>query len=136
MSSSDGMEPLPKPECQSLLRAGGVGILALPGDRAPVLRPVNYAVQEGRIVIRTGQGQIFEAARRAEPASFVISEIDRFEHEGWSVVVTGRLEECSSADELVELPLRPWARAVKDRFVALSMDEISGRRIAQGGVEA
>lgn len=130
---ADGMETLDLSECESRLRAGGVGILALVGKGAPLLRPVNFVVQEGRIVIRTGEGRIFEAAHDAEPASFVISEIDRFEHTGWSVVVTGRLEACESLEEWADLPLRPWARATKDRFVALSIEDVSGRRIAENG---
>jgi len=134
MGLEDGMEELALAECQSRLQEGGVGILALVGEGAPLLRPVNFVVQEGRIVIRTGEGRIFDAARDAEPASFVISEVDRFEHTGWSVVVTGRLESCESLDELVDLPLRPWARATKDRFVALAIAEVSGRRIAETGM--
>ncbi len=136
MDSGEGMETLASSECESRLRAGGVGILALVGEGAPRLRPVNFAVQEGRIVIRTGEGCIFEAAHDAQPASFVVSEIDRFEHSGWSVIVTGRLEVCESVEELIGLPLRPWARATKDRFVALSIEEVSGRRIAENGMGA
>lgn len=128
----DGMELLSIPECQRLLQAGGVGIIALCGSAAPVLRPVNFVVFEEWILIRTGEGRILEAAQRAEFAAFAISEIDRLEHAGWSVIVTGKLAERSRIEALSDLPLRPWARAEKAHFVALSLDELSGRRIAQG----
>jgi len=128
----DGMELLAIPECEHLLGAGGVGILALSGVAAPVLRPVNFALHEGWVLIQTGEGQILEAAQSTEPASFVISEVDRLEHTGWSVVVTGALVERSSIDEVGDVPLRPWARAEKHHFVGLSIDQISGRRIAAG----
>ena len=127
----DGMELLTIPECEHQLRAGGVGILALCGVSAPVLRPVNFAVYEGWIVIRTGEGQILEAAHGAEPASFAVSGVDRFEHTGWSVVVTGKLAERSSLGAISEVPLRPWARAEKHHLVGLSIEQISGRRIAE-----
>jgi nitroimidazol reductase NimA-like FMN-containing flavoprotein (pyridoxamine 5'-phosphate oxidase superfamily) len=128
----NGLEVLSISECQERLGAGGVGILALCGVAAPILRPVNFALHEGWVLIRTGEGQILEAAVGSEPASFTISEIDRFEHTGWSIVVSGKLAERSSLSEVADAPLRPWARAEKNHFVGLSIDEISGRRIAQG----
>jgi len=132
----DGMEPITIPECELLLHVGGVGILALSGVEAPVLRPVNFAVHEGWVLVRTGEGQILEAAQGGEPASFVISEVDRLEHRGWSVVVTGKLAERSSIGSINEVPLRPWARAQKHHFVGLSIEQISGRRIADGRGES
>ena len=126
-----GMEVLPIDECERRLAAGGVGILALAGIDAPVLRPVNFVLHEGSLWIRTGEGQILAAAQSGEPASFVLTEIDRFEHTGWSVVATGKLAE-RSASGADDLPLRPWARAEKHHFVGLAIDRISGRRIAVG----
>jgi nitroimidazol reductase NimA-like FMN-containing flavoprotein (pyridoxamine 5'-phosphate oxidase superfamily) len=126
----DGLEALSIAECERRLRTGGVGILALCGVEAPVLRPVNFAVHENWVLIRTGEGQILEAAQGAEPASFVISETDRLEHAGWSVVVTGKLAERSSLGEIEKIPLRPWARTEKHHFVGLSIEEVSGRRLA------
>jgi nitroimidazol reductase NimA-like FMN-containing flavoprotein (pyridoxamine 5'-phosphate oxidase superfamily) len=128
-----GLETLSISQCDQLLRAGGVGILALSGVAAPVLRPVNFAVHGGWVLMRTGEGQILEAAHSAEPGSFVISEIDRFEHTGWSVVVTGKLSEHSAIGPLQDIPLRPWARDPKHHFVGLSIDELSGRRINTSG---
>ena len=87
---------------------------------------------KGWIIIRTGEGQIFEAAQGSEPASFVVSEVDRFEHSGWSVVVTGKLMELSSRGFVESVPLRPWVHADKNQFVGLLIEEISGRRIATG----
>ena len=126
----DGTLALSIPECERRLAAGGVGILALAGVAAPVLRPVNFVLHAGAVILRTGEGQILEAAQFAEPASFVIFEVDRFEHTGWSVVVTGKLIERSRVEGLSELPLRPWARADKHHLVGLSIDESSGRRLA------
>jgi nitroimidazol reductase NimA-like FMN-containing flavoprotein (pyridoxamine 5'-phosphate oxidase superfamily) len=125
-----GMEILSLAECERLLIAGGVGILALGGGEAPVLRPVNFAVHELSVWLRTGEGQILAAARARRPASFVVSSIDRLEHLGHSVVVTGKLAEHKDDDE-PELRLRPWVRSDKHHLVALSIDEMSGRRIAR-----
>jgi len=129
-NSAAGMEILGIPECESFLKRGGVGILAMAGIDAPVLRPVNFALHGDFILIRTGEGQILEAACACEPASFVISETDRFEHSGWSVVVVGALMERSSLGSVADVPLRPWADDEKHHFVGLSIRDISGRRIA------
>ena len=129
----DGMELLSTEECERLLGAGGVGILALRGVEAPVLRPVNFVLNDGWLMIRTGIGQIFEAADSAQPASFVFSNTDAVEHTGWSVVVSGRLLEHRKVMESPNIPLRPWTRAEKDNYVGLSIVEITGRRIAPLG---
>ncbi|MFO0691724.1 MAG: pyridoxamine 5'-phosphate oxidase family protein [Myxococcota bacterium] len=130
-----GLEPLSQAECERRLRAGGVGILAMTGSPAPVLRPVNFAVHDGGLLMRTGEGRILEAAARGEPASFVVSEVDRFEHTGFSVVVSGTLAafEREASEALAQVALRPWARADKHHFVRLSIDAISGRRLAEWG---
>jgi len=127
-----GTEALTIAECERRLSDGGVGILALTGVAEPVLRPVNFAFHNGAVLIRTGEGQILEAAVASEPASFVIMAVDRLEHTGWSVIVTGALSERSNASVGADVPLRAWARAEKHHFVGLSTDRISGRRIAEG----
>ena len=105
-------------------------MLALCGVAEPILRPVNYALFQDSLIIRTGQGQILEAARGEEPAAFAISQVDRLEHAGWSVVATGKLALRSVTDGFEDLPLRPWVRTEKNHFVELSLERISGRRIA------
>lgn len=102
------------------------------GDEAPEVRPVNFMLRGDDVIIRTGDGAILAAARRRESAGFEIDDIDRLEHTGWSVVVTGKLFELPTDDENLALPLRPWASGRKDRFVGLAMDRITGLRIPAG----
>jgi nitroimidazol reductase NimA-like FMN-containing flavoprotein (pyridoxamine 5'-phosphate oxidase superfamily) len=130
MAGDEGLEALPLAECERRLAMGGVGVLALATGAAPLLRPVNFAVDGRRLLIRTGEGQIRAAAASGAPGSLVITELDRLEHTGWSVVVTGTLSLLSGAPNPGDVRLRPWARAEKRNLVALSMDAISGRRIA------
>ena len=126
---NEGMEALSSAECDRLLRPGGVGILALRGDEEPILRPVNFAVHEKWIMMRTGVGQIFAAAENAEHASFVLMQTDAVEHIGWSIVIRGMLSEHQNLMGVPYFPLRPWAASEKNNFVGLSMDEVSGRRV-------
>jgi hypothetical protein len=84
------------------------------------------------VLIRTGEGTILAAADRGEPASFEIDAIDPVEHTGWSIVVNGKLREYVEARQGPAPPLRAWASGVKDRFVTLRIDEVSGLRIPAG----
>lgn len=102
------------------------------GEDAPEMRPVNFTLRDGNVIIRTGDGAILAAAQRGEAAGFEIDDIDRLEHTGWSVVVTGKLFELPTDDDHLALPLRPWASGRKDRFVGLTLDRISGLRIPPG----
>jgi nitroimidazol reductase NimA-like FMN-containing flavoprotein (pyridoxamine 5'-phosphate oxidase superfamily) len=127
----EGFEEISAEACMRLLREGAVGLLALSGSDAPDVRPVNFALHRHNIVMRTGRGRIFEGARQEEAASFVISESDRLEHSGWSVVVTGRLSICDPSDAAIRSRVRPWAKADKEEWVLLSADRVTGRRISR-----
>jgi nitroimidazol reductase NimA-like FMN-containing flavoprotein (pyridoxamine 5'-phosphate oxidase superfamily) len=131
-SSDDGLLILSRAECLRLLQPGGVGCIGLPDRGAPLLRPVNFALQGDALVIRTGHGRIMEAAQRTDPASLESQAIDPLEHTGWSVIVTGKLAELPTDAVTLGLPLRAWASGRKDRFVALTLDEVSGLRIPAG----
>jgi len=111
---------------------GGVGCLGMPGPGAPILRPVNFALDGEALIVRTGEGTILDAARRGDPASFELDGIDRLEHTGWSILVTGVLAERPTDEAHLRLALRPWASGQRDRFVSLSLDEVVGRRIPSG----
>jgi nitroimidazol reductase NimA-like FMN-containing flavoprotein (pyridoxamine 5'-phosphate oxidase superfamily) len=127
-----GIETFDHEQCLEHLRQGGVGRLALRGRDAPELRPVNFALRDDQLIIRTGDGSILAAARAGEAAGFEIDEIDRLEHTGWSVVATGKLSELESDAANLALPLRPWASGRKDFFVAVSLDRVTGLRIPPG----
>jgi nitroimidazol reductase NimA-like FMN-containing flavoprotein (pyridoxamine 5'-phosphate oxidase superfamily) len=131
-SRDEGLVEIPLETCERLLEEGAVGLLALAaGDAAPDVRPVNFVLDDRRVVMRTGRGRIYQGACRGEAASFVITQSDRLEHSGWSVVVSGRLSLCEDDEALLKARVRPWARADKREVVALSMDRISGRRLSR-----
>ena len=106
----DGLEvrQLAEDECWRRLSEGGVACLGLnaPGE-APVLRPVNFAVDGDVVIVRTGEGRIMDTARRCDAASLLLHGIDKFEHTGWSVVASGILHERESDTRHLALPLRP-----------------------------
>ena len=127
------METLRRDECIKLMERhpAGVGRIALAGPR-PVIFPVNYAIDRGSVVFRTGAGSKFNAAVKD---SFVAFEVDWVEPSwqlGWSVVVRGQAHVITDPDELDRarrLPLFPWAAGDKEHFVRIDTALISGRRL-------
>ena len=125
------LKNLTRAECLHRLGSGGVGRIALASDGAPILRPVNFALHEGRILIRTGEGSILSAAERDAATSFEIDGIDPVEHTGWSVIASGALRDFDGDPESAP-PLRAWASGTKHRLVLIEIDTLSGLAIPAG----
>jgi uncharacterized protein len=108
-----------------------IGRVAILDDGVPIVLPVNYVFTEGTVIFRTNPGSKLAAAVRHQVASFEIDEVDETWHQGWSVLVTGRLAEVFDNVEIARLealPLRPWA-GDKATFVRLHPGRISGRSL-------
>ena len=122
-------------QCWQALREGVVGRVAVVHDRRPDIFPVNYAVDHGTIVFRTGSGTLFESA----DGTFVAFEVDGYDverAEAWSVVARGVAHEVYELDDTLaamRLPLYPWHDAPKPRIVRIHPDSVSGRRIVVKG---
>jgi len=135
---SPGVTDLAANVCWALLRSHEVGRLAVAIADRPEIFPINYVVDHGTVVFRTAEGTKLAGAARCD----VAFEADGYEAgtgEAWSVVVKGRAEEISRAQELLDtagLPLFPWHAAPKQRFVRIVPDEVTGRRFRVVGREA
>ena len=123
-----GLEILSTEECLWLLQPGGVGRLAWIVESRPVIRPVNFALDDQRLVIRTGTGSIHAAATDNLEAAFEVDRPRNVDHTAWSVIVNGTIR-LATDREARQLPLRPWAPIRSEHFVELSIADISGRRI-------
>lgn len=123
-----GLEVLDRGECLRLLAMGGVGRVALPAE-PPVVRPVNFVLDEERIVIRTGASSTWRAASEHRLVTFEIDGARNLDHRGWSVVATGPLMQLAPDDRVLALPLRAWAPRGRERFVAITIRELTGRRL-------
>jgi nitroimidazol reductase NimA-like FMN-containing flavoprotein (pyridoxamine 5'-phosphate oxidase superfamily) len=126
------MEVLDRATCFSLLRAESVGRVAFcDADETSVI-PVNYAIDQDRVVFRTAGGAKLSAAIGGSEVAFEIDGVDEDARTGWSVIVHGVMTIVSEPDDvehLQELGLRPWARAPKENWVAIHRRRTSGRRI-------
>jgi transcriptional regulator with XRE-family HTH domain len=130
------LDVLAEPECWRLLDDHGVGriaFLAEPGDPPHVL-PLNYAVRDHTLVMRTRRGSLLDTTvdRCADgcPASFEVDHIDDAQSEGWSVLLRGLVLLTDVADEAAEV--EPWAGGARVRQVCLTPRIVTGRRIYVG----
>jgi nitroimidazol reductase NimA-like FMN-containing flavoprotein (pyridoxamine 5'-phosphate oxidase superfamily) len=131
MFSDRSLEVLLEDDCLDLLRSMSVGRIGLSMGALPVVLPVNYVVDSGRIIIRTGFGTKLSAAIRIAVVCFEVDRIDPDLETGWSVLVTGTARELQGAEatHAATLPLRPWSPQVGDHLVAIGIELISGRSI-------
>ncbi len=116
----------------ALLDGGGVGRAVFDDERGPVALPVNFRMDAGALVFRTGNGTIAAAARAGRPMSVEVDRIDEARGEGWSVLVGGTPTVVTGAGELAriaELAVEPWAGGERDTVVRLAPTMVTGRRI-------
>jgi nitroimidazol reductase NimA-like FMN-containing flavoprotein (pyridoxamine 5'-phosphate oxidase superfamily) len=129
--SSYGLTVLDREECEALLRTQRVGRVGLCTHR-PLVLPVVYALLDADVVFRTAPGEKLIAAALNRTVAFEIDQYDVSARTGWSVIVVGGAEEVVAPEELTRvrtLGLEPWAGEVRDRFVRIRAEEVSGRRI-------
>lgn len=143
------VEPLPEHVCWELLRTAPVGRLAFVGvDGGPDVRPLNFVVDHGEVVVRTHPGGALWpwTTRGAAPDGVDVAfEVDGVWGAGgggtptvvWSVVLRGRavpVSGTSGALEVDDLPLRPYWSGAGDLFLRVR-GVPSGRRVRVVGPE-
>jgi hypothetical protein len=133
------LEELSEEECLRLLEHHGFGRIAVVVDGEPRIFPVNYAMLERVISIRTGAGTKLEYA----PGALVGFEIDGFDAvsgRGWSVMVQGHAVDATTALDDVSWTARgaiprPAAPGPKPYRLAIDAKSITGRRFTRVPVE-
>jgi uncharacterized protein len=139
-AASANMLILPDDECWSLLRDHKIGRLAIVIEGRPRIFPINYAAADNVLVFRTEPGAKLEHGPGSS-ACFEIDEYDPRDSTAWSVMVVGALEDITDADDersrrLRRLPLEPAAPGTRLHWLALSAEEVSGRRFRGGWIVA
>lgn len=123
-------------ECRRLLAEHRVGRLGIVVGGQPVIFPVNYVFHDDRVVFRTDPGMKLRHA----PLRRVAFEIDGYNEAtrtGWSVLVQGSTYEITRAidhrsEELLRLPVTPFAPGEKAHWIEIAAHTITGRRIEAG----
>lgn len=129
------LETLTESECFDLLATHRLGRLAVVIGGRPQIFPVNYALGDRVVAIRTADGTKLAAARNAHVA-FEIDGYDADAGSGWSVLVQGVAYEITGAvdrqSELARrLPVEPLAPGTHERWLGIHPVTISGRRFRE-----
>jgi nitroimidazol reductase NimA-like FMN-containing flavoprotein (pyridoxamine 5'-phosphate oxidase superfamily) len=121
---------LPTEECWRLLRGDSVGRLAVWVNDHPEIFPINYKVDHGSLVFRTGAGTKLASAL-GKLVALEADGADTDEGVAWSVVVKGPATALTRTPELLDSVgqlLFPWEIGPRDHFLRIVPESVSGRR--------
>lgn len=127
---------LSREDCEELLRSGVLGRVAVSTPTGPHIVPVNYAVADDSIIVRTTPYSLLGSHGRNALLAFEVDEFDAESHHGWNVVVRGRAEVVSDPEDLEQARaawgLRPWAAGSRSLVLRLPWTDLSGRQLGLG----
>lgn len=129
---ASGLEILEREDCLALISSTTIGRIVFTASALPAVLPITFAFDGESIVFKTGAQTRLAAAGTGGVVAFEVDEVDQVTLTGWSVVVTGRLTTIRDPEELAKaetLPLRSWVPAPRDRFLRITPEIVSGRRI-------
>lgn len=127
---TNGLEALSRAEAIALLETREVGRLVYTRRALPAIRPVNYAVRDGAVLIWTGSASSLGQAVRGAVVAFETDALDRVNRSGWSVVVTGTAQLVTDEAQLARARLDgpvPWAPGVKEFLIRIPLTIVTGR---------
>ena len=121
-------------ECWDRLARVSLGRLVTSVDGEPSIFPVNFAVQNRTILVRTAEGTKLVSAAINNTVLFEAD--DHTVTDGWSVIVTGSARSLRTDEELAEADtadLRPWTITEKSHYVRIRPLNVTGRHFVFGG---
>lgn len=127
-------QELDREESLRLLASVPVGRIVFTIDGLPAVQPVNFVLEDHRLLFRTREGSKLVAVRSGTVVAFEGDEVDTSTGNGWSVTIVG---EARILDEPEAAPFRSsgiisWAVGVRDDVVEISTSLVTGRRLANG----
>lgn len=131
---ANGLEVLSRAEAIALLETREVGRLVYTRRALPAVRPVNYAVRDGAVLIWTGSASSLGQAVRGAVVAFEADAFDQAARSGWSVVVTGTAQLVTDAGQLERARLDgpvPWAPGIKEHLIRIPLTIVTGRWLAE-----
>ncbi len=123
---------LPTAECLRLLGTVAIGRISYTRQALPAVDPVNFALDDGAIVIRTDAGGKLAAATHRAVVAFQVDRLNVVLRSGWSVTVVGRCEEVTDAADVArlnELALDSWAPGARNHFLRIVPTIVTGRKL-------
>jgi nitroimidazol reductase NimA-like FMN-containing flavoprotein (pyridoxamine 5'-phosphate oxidase superfamily) len=121
---------LDRRRCLEYLSAGGLGRVAVNIGALPAILPVQFTMDEERVVFSVGAGTVLHRATRDAVIAFEADGVDTDGRRQWSVTVTGIARHVTGDDVPRRSPIVAvgWAHREAPTMVAVSTEYVSGRR--------
>lgn len=116
-------------ECWELLRGEPVGRLAWNGPEGPTVQPVNFAVSQGGIEVKT---TAYSAVAHLSEDSFITFQVDRIDsatRTGWSVLARGQVTFDWTYGRVEAPGVDVWPGGERALRLHLEVATVSGRRL-------
>jgi len=135
---SDGaaLEQLSSGECLRLMASVPVGRVIYTRRAMPAVELVNFALDQGDIVLRTDRSGKLAAAARGAVVAFEADCLDQAHQVGWSVTAIGPSREITDPAEIARLRtigLSSWAPGEREHFICISPEILTGRYLRAAG---
>jgi hypothetical protein len=119
-------------QCERLLRRATFGRVALTTPDGPEILPVNYAVRDDNVVVRTSPDGLLARHADGRRIAFEVDLVDESRWHGWSVVAHGVAEIVSDPGPARGGAPRPWAGGDRGCELRLPWTRLTGRRLGEG----
>lgn len=123
---------LSEAECRARLQTTTVGHIAFVNEEGQQLIPVNFAVLDGAIYMRTFPDSVLSVLAQGHPdVAFGVGHDDVF-RVGWNVTVRGEasgVDDAATVERVMER-LHPWAGGSRPLVIKVTLDSIAGRRVS------
>ena len=129
---SQRKEILSAAACWELLESHRLGRLATAADGRPDIIPVNYRAQDHTVYFKSAEGSKLAALTVNPQVAFEVDGMS--ENAAWSVVVHGTATVVQSFGEMAildELGIEPWEEGTKFNYIAITADQVTGRRLSR-----
>lgn len=124
------LKRLSRQECLELMASVPIGRIIFTRQALPAVELVNFALDNGDIVIRTDLGGKLAAAVREAVVAFQADCVDAASRSGWSITVIGQSQEVTDPEEkdrLQQIGLNSWAPGERAHFIRISPGILNGR---------
>ncbi len=123
-------------ECLDLLRVGLVGRVAFTTPSGPQIMPVNYAVIDDHVIIKTSPYTQLGTHGRDCMLAFEVDLVDYDQQHGWSVLARGHSAIVTDPATRRRIQNswapRPWAVGARSTLLSMAITELSGRQLGEG----
>src|SRR5216683_4668357 len=116
-SDGSALGQLSRDECLQLMASVPIGRVIYTRRALPAVELVNFALDDGDIVIRTDRGGKLAAATRGTVVAFEADCLDSAHQAGWSVTAIGPSREVTDPEDigrLQKIGLSSWAPGVRE----------------------